>query len=114
MVDAKTKQALAAKAPSTVPTVGGAPTPGAAAASTPALELAVQVGRFAEAAKAKQAAEQLQSEGFSPTIASQVGAGNHQISVVEVGPFSSWEQAAQVAHLIGRSLGTRPLIRPML
>jgi cell division septation protein DedD len=85
-----------------------------AAGSTTNVQLAVQVGAFAELAKAKHIVQQLQKEGFSPVIASQAGSQNQPISVVEIGPFSAWEDASRVAQVIGRSLGTRPVVRPML
>lgn len=88
--------------------------PGGTATSTNNLQLAVQVGAFAEVNKAKHMVEQLQKQGFSPVIASQIGVQNQPVSIVEIGPFSAWEDASQVAQLIGRSLGTRPAIRPML
>ena len=120
-----TKEAAAA-----TPAVNGGPVPKSQESPAPAalhepavngaagpaanLQLAVQVGVFAEIAKAKSMAEQLQKEGFSPVITSQAGRENQQISVVEIGPFSAWEDASRVAQVIGRSLGIRPAIRPML
>ena len=83
-------------------------------ASSSSFQLAVQVGTFDDPTQAKHLAEQLQKEGFTPRISPQLGVRNQELNVVEIGPFSSWEQASQVAQLIGQSLGTRPAIRPML
>jgi cell division septation protein DedD len=91
-----------------------APNSHAAGNMAQALQLAVQVGTFADAGQAKHLAEELREQGFSPVIAPQVGASHQELSVVEVGPFAAWEDASHIAQLIGRSLGTRPAIRPML
>lgn len=90
------------------------PVPNAAAGSSTNVQLAVQVGVFADPAKAKHMVEQLQKEGFSPVVASRTGNDNQQLSVVQIGPFAAWEDASRVAQVIGRSLRARPAIRPML